>query len=616
MRHAILDDLRLVALSIGAAVALFLLPLTLQLTAFPFAPGAKYSDALIAHLSSARFLHRSIGQWGQLPLWNPTVLSGVPFAADPLSGLWYPPFWALALIPEAVVFNLLLWAHLFFGGYGMFRLLRSEGLGGLAALTGALAFAGMPKLVGHVGLGHLSLVAAVSWSPWVLLAVGWTINGLQFDHWLRRFVLLGILLGVTFLADPRWLVPLFVTAVAYGGWRWITRSGSSAGAGVRLACGGVAAMVGLLAVAAGLALPFWEFIQHATRAGMTTSAANVFALPPERLLGLIVAIRGGWAEWMVSMGSLSLVAAAVGVGASWRRSALWLGLFLAALLLALGDGTPLGGLFSAMPGVGLIRVPARWLFLSGMGLAALAAYGVDALEQAFDPARVRRAALAAVLAAGVILLTSIGLGVMAGVPATAAGSGLFAILTVAILLLAGRERRPTWALPLLPALLVVELSWIDVSLIQPRPAVAALATGRAIADSLSDIGEGQRVFSPSYSVPQEAAAEAGLELADGVHPLQLAGYVDFMAAVTGFDSGDYSVTLPPFPSGDPGVDWGPEIDAEALGLLAVSRVVSAFPVDAQGLELESQVEDGLVYVNTAARPRAWVESAAGGEGVG
>jgi hypothetical protein len=616
MRRAIYADVRLLALCLAAAVALFLSPLTLQPTALPFAPGAAYSDALIAHLSSARFLHRSVVQWGQIPLWNPTVLSGIPFAADPLSGLWYPPFWVLALIPEAVIMNLLLSGHLCFGGYGMFRLLRSEGLGGLAGLTGALAFAGMPKLVGHVGLGHLSLVASVSWSPWVLLAVGRSVEGLQLDHWLRRFVLLGILLGVTFVADPRWIVPLVITAVGYGGWRWITRPESRSGGKRRLAGGGFAAVVGMAAVAAGLALPFGEFILQTTRAGMTTSAANVFALPPERLIGLIVPTRGGWAEWMVSMGSVTLVAAAAGVGGSWKRSAFWLGLFLVALLLALGDRTPVGQLVSWIPGAGLIRVPARWLFISGMSLAVLAAYGVDAFSRESDSGRIRRATLPAVLVAGVILLTSIGLGVMAGAPASAAGAGLLALLTLVIFHLAGQGWRPIWAMPLLPALLVAELSWIDGTLIQPRTAAASLAAGRAIANSLSGMGEGERVFSPSYSVPQEAAAEAGVEMADGVHPLQLADYVDFMAAATGFDAGSYSVTLPPFPSGDPSVDWGPEIDADALGLLAVSRVVSQFPVDSQGLQLEPPVADSLVYVNTAARPRAWIESAPGGEAPG
>ncbi|HKY84230.1 MAG TPA: hypothetical protein VJ160_05330, partial [Anaerolineales bacterium] len=99
----LLQGRTLILLLLAAAAALFLLPLALEPTAYPFPPGADYSDALIAHLSSARFLHRAILQWGQIPLWNPTLLSGMPFAADPLSGLWYPPFWALALIPEAIV---------------------------------------------------------------------------------------------------------------------------------------------------------------------------------------------------------------------------------------------------------------------------------------------------------------------------------------------------------------------------------------------------------------------------------------------------------------------------------------------------------------------------------
>jgi hypothetical protein len=86
--------------------------------------------------------------------------------------------------------------------------------------------------------------------------------------------------------------------------------------------------------------------------------------------------------------------------------------------------------------------------------------------------------------------------------------------------------------------------------------------------------------------PQEAAAEAGLELADGVHPLQLASYVEFMGAASGFESDAYSVTLPPYPSGDPAVDWGPELDAQALGRMAIGRVLSGYPIEAAGLRLE------------------------------
>ena len=604
----LLQGRTLILLLLAAAAALFLLPLALEPTAYPFPPGADYSDALIAHLSSARFLHRAILQWGQIPLWNPTLLSGMPFAADPLSGLWYPPFWALALIPEAIVFNLILWIHLLFGGYGFFRLLRAERLGVAAALTGSLAFAGMPKLLGHIGLGHLSLVAAVCWSPWILLTVAWAIAGLEHDRWLRRFVVPGILLGVVFLADPRWFVPVFLVALGYGVWQWAISPKSRRGAATRLTAAGGVVIVGAAAVAAGLALPMGEFVFHTTRVGITASPSDAYALPPQRLIGLIVATRGAWAEWMVSMGSVTLVAAAAGVGGSWRRASFWLGVLLVVLVLALGDATPVGRFVTVIPGVALIRVPARWLFFSGISLAALAAYGVDAFAQAHDPLRIRRATRAAVLVGGVILLTSVAFAAMGAASASAVVSGFLAVATLVVFFLAGRERRPAWVLPLVPALIVAELAWIDVSLIQPRPADAAMAAGVEIAAALTDLEPGFRVFSPSYSVPQEAAAGAGLELADGVHPLQLAPYVEYMAAATGFDPGEYSVTLPPFPSGDPTTDWGPALDARALGLLAVSRVVSAFPVEAEGLELSDRFEGAFVYENLAVRPRAWIES--------
>ncbi|MBF8257248.1 MAG: putative membrane protein, partial [Anaerolineales bacterium] len=192
----------LVGLLLAVAAALFLFPLAARPQGFPFTPGASYSDALIAHLSSAFFLHRAVETWGQIPLWNPTILSGMPFAADPLSGLWYPPLWLLALFPGAPVINLLFWLHLVLGGWGMFLLLRSENLTRLAALTGGLAFAGMPKIVGHVGLGHLTLVSAVCWTPWVLLSVGRAVDGAGYPQSIRAFLISGGVAGIVFLADP------------------------------------------------------------------------------------------------------------------------------------------------------------------------------------------------------------------------------------------------------------------------------------------------------------------------------------------------------------------------------------------------------------------------------
>lgn len=590
---------------IAVAAAGFLLPLAIRPTWFPFAPAAEYSDALVAHLSSAAFLRRSMATWGQIPLWNPTILAGMPFAADPLSGLWYPPFWLLAAFPRALTINLLAWFHIALAGVGMFLLLRSETLGRGAALVGALAFAGMPKLVGHVGLGHMGLVAAVAWTPWVLLAAGNAVARVGGARSARRFIACGATLGAAFLADPRWILPLAVSTLAYAATRGSGAEGRP-GHRTRLLLGVAAAAAAALALTAVAALPFLEFASLTTRSALGASGAAVFALPAARLLGLLVADRGGWAEWLVSMGSTALVLAVVGAS-GWRRgSRFWAVATIVALLLALGPATPLGQAFGALPGVDLLRVPARWLFLAGLGVAGLAGHGVEVLNEPDGRPR-RRARLGALLAGGTILGVSLVMSAVTGIQISVALSALAAILATVFTRVLDRAGRLVWGGGLFAILIIVELAWIDASLIEPRSPEAAMQSGARVVEAIGDPPDSERVYSPSYSVPQDVAAFEGLELADGIHPLQLSRYVRFMGAASGMDTSSYSVSLPPFEDGNPSVDWGPTLDAYRLGLLAVTKIVAAYPVVAEGIELE-RASDGLwIYTNLAARPRAWVE---------
>lgn len=596
----------LLALLAGAGV-LFLFPLALHPTWFPFSPGSKYSDLLIAHLSSASYIHHAVETWGQVPLWNATILGGYPLLADPLSGLWYPPFWLLAFVPEALTANALLWMHLVFGGFGMWLLLRNEGLGAGAALTGALAFAGMPKLVGHVGLGHLSLVAAVAWTPWALLAAGRAVIRCREPYWGRRFLVVGILLGVAFLADPRWAVPLALVTLGYGAWRARGRDRPPGRARPIVAGLGIAALA-TLAVTVSFGLPFLEFLQDTTRSALGAAQADIYALPPERLLGLLLITPGGWGEWMASMGSTVFVLAAAGLSGSARKPLFWGLAAVAAVLLALGSLTPIGSLVANLPGLDVLRVPARWLFIVGLSMAAVAAYGIEAVTSPSgeDRRKARRGALAA---GGLILGISVAVIVVAGFQIGAAVSGVTAVVATGLIWVIGKQARTVWSWVVFSALVVLELAWIDASLIDPRSPAVAQGEGKEVVSAIGTIPNGGRIFSPSYSVSQDIAASQGLSLADGVHPLQLAAYVDFMGAATGMETDGYSVTLPPFPGGDPSADWAPDLDAYRLGLLGVERIVSAYPIKGDGFSLVAVVGSTWVYRNDAARPRAWIEPA-------
>ena len=88
-----------------------LLPLFLLLPAladFPYpSTQALFSDLTISHYPNAEYLRQSLLSGGSLPLWSPGILSGYPFAANPLSGIWYPPGWLALVLPLPHAFNLL-----------------------------------------------------------------------------------------------------------------------------------------------------------------------------------------------------------------------------------------------------------------------------------------------------------------------------------------------------------------------------------------------------------------------------------------------------------------------------------------------------------------------------
>jgi hypothetical protein len=150
--------------------------------------------------------------------------------------------------------------------------------------------------------------------------------------------------------------------------------------------------------------------------------------------------------------------------------------------------------------------------------------------------------------------------------------------------------------------------------LDPRPVQSVLSEGKEAAEHLSNAPGQFRVYSPSYSLPQQTAAIYSLQLADGVDPLQLAAYVRFMEKATGVPSLGYSVTLPPFAAGDPQKDnQDHKPDLSLLRLLDVQYIAAAFDLDMPGLSLVQHFGETRLYkIDLPAPPRAWVNSPAGG----
>jgi hypothetical protein len=605
------------------AAALLIVPalglgaLLLDPTGFPFWRGGEYSDLLISHWPIAAFIRESFAAWHQLPLWNPMILSGMPLTADPLAGFWYAPNILGWISTSGLGFNLLLWAHLGFAACGVMWLLRSEGASPAAALLGGIVFAATPKLVGSVSLGHLTLVEAVCWTPWILLAIRNAIErGLEPAGRSWRFGVAGALIGLTFLIDPRWLIPAALLSFAYAG-KCIAHSQPRQGR-IGLWRSMVACLIGLGVAAPGL-IPLVELLPKTTRWGITADVAGQISLPPARLIGSMLFDGGGSPETQTYLGATVVLLLAVGAAASIQRVRFWTATLVVGVLLALGSFTPLyGWVMRIVPGMSSLRVPARFYLIVALAAGMLAGHAFDRLhEAASDAAGMRRTKLAAIGVGALLLMLSLmsfllrvretgdaihpqaWAGLPGGVLAAGAAACAFA--------LSGGAGGGRLARPMLIALLALDLGMANAFTLRVEPAETLLQTGTcALAGAPGNFGE-RRTFSPSYSLPQQLAPPCNLELADGVNPLQLTAYRNAMASATGFDTGTYSVTLPPFADGDVRSDWHPIIDAGALGLFNVDRIVSAYPLDSPGLELLTQQEGQWVYRNLLARPRAWVE---------
>ena len=86
--------------TVTVVAALVLAPLTLRHSL----PNAYDTDAFYAPF--AAFLHERLSH-GDFPLWNPFAFSGQPFAADPQSGVLYPP----ALVAYGFLAPAAAWSH-------------------------------------------------------------------------------------------------------------------------------------------------------------------------------------------------------------------------------------------------------------------------------------------------------------------------------------------------------------------------------------------------------------------------------------------------------------------------------------------------------------------------
>ena len=498
------------------------------------------SDLLMSHWPTAILIQRSVAQGHGLPLWNPYYGGGQPLAADPLAAFFYPPTHLVHFMSIRNYYLVLIMGHLVFAGLGMLLLARRAlKLPHLPALVAAVAFEATPRLLSHLGAGHITVLTTVAWFPWLALACWATVQNPR--RWCAPF---GVCLALAVLAGhPQFIYYGLMMVAGVSVWLLGVRWRQEGWRAMLASLAGLAAAAGIgVLLASVYLLPVMEFTARSTR---QLEVASMDGYPLASFIKEIFdpnpAAQLPW-EGMVHPGFAVLALAPIAVGARFRKAGpIVLGIALVAGL-TMGNESPLYHLAAkVLPGFDLFRGLARIWFIALVGFALLAGLGADMLLRGIKQVWSR-----GTVAAGLLLVVIVG-GTLVN---TDSGYARIGNVTTA-----------------------------------NTPSALALAAAKLA-------GNG-RIYAVQRNLHQVNAVDLGVPLADGWNPLMIQSYVSYMAIAGGYTFTGYQLTVPAFDV--------PVIQPHAvlLGYMNVSVVLSRRPMTDPHFVLAGKENNTLIYKNTA-----------------
>ena len=398
------------------------------------------SDAARTYLPRRVYAKRSIAS-GVFPLWNPYILGGSPFFADPQTAVLYPA--GLLLLPadpaKAMGYDVAL--HFFLAALGMFLFLGAIDATGPGRMLGALAY-GFSSFF-FLRMGHPTFVAAAAWLPYLFFAYERSKRSVRSGGlFLMLFLCLGYLAGM-----PQVFLFGVAALLFYAGLDSIEAliRGDRGGAwrNCRVIC--LAAAIALLAVCVQL-VPFIEYVQNSRGLGFTfeamsrdhlwqpvfllrTLVPDIFGNPVDGtswiglLKGQVHPYNSGFMVYC-GVGGLALALASL---VFLKKSSHIRALF-GLLVLSVGAGTSVVVLrlvYAVFPPAAYSQID-RVSILACFALAALAGKGIS-LARDVEDARARRnfiavpAVLAAIVGCGFLFFRLRGADLVSGLSAEAAG---------------------------------------------------------------------------------------------------------------------------------------------------------------------------------------------------
>lgn len=332
---------------------------------------------------------------GNIPAWMPYIYCGIPFIGSFAFCPFYPPALLSLLVPLPSGFNLQYFLHNILAGFFMYRMLRSFRISRFPAIFGAVAF----QLSGHfVTLsypGHLQKFQAIAWIPLSF----YCLHKAMMHGKKRYFILLGFSAAMPLLTShPQIYYYSMASLFLYFLWRIGNRKRKPLPMKLKrmfplFAC----ACFFSLGLSAVQVLPGIEASNYSVRGGgMTFQQTLKSSYPPGELPELFLprfkgdSIRGGygrylgeWGERLVSdyLGMAAVILALLGITLSVKLDKFYfMFLFLLSMIISTGGYSPVYRVFyDIIPGMKYFRSPATVMFLMSFSVAALAAFGLEAV---------------------------------------------------------------------------------------------------------------------------------------------------------------------------------------------------------------------------------------------
>jgi hypothetical protein len=349
---------------------------------------------------------------GSVPLWNPSLFSGMPLLAAAQPGVLFPLNWFYLAFNPRVATNLMMLSAYLLAALGAYLCARRNGASVAGAGLTSLVWQASAFLVAQIG--HTNIVQTAALLPWLF----WAIDAYGQTGDRRRGFVVAFVVALQCLAGhQQTFVYALIVAAAYTLVLWRS-SGARAylWSSLLIAAG--------LALAAVQILPTLELLRHSLRSEATYDFFSSFSMP-RRFVATFFApyvIGGGdgtlfrapyvgpsfYAEYVGYVGLATLALALIAlVFKRDARTIFWAAVIPIGIVLALGRYAPFHfyKIIYAIPVLNLFRVPARHLMEVEFAFAILAGRGLTALQT--TPNRSRLLRWVAISGAIVFVLTCV-----------------------------------------------------------------------------------------------------------------------------------------------------------------------------------------------------------------